>query len=53
MAELQGMETSMRGGALESNREEPGRMHLVRRCRLFEGISDSDQAAVSPQAEAG
>lgn len=41
------------GGALESNGEEPGRMHLVKRWRWFKGIADSDQAAVSPQAEAG
>lgn len=41
------------GGGKECWREEPGRMHLVKRWRLFKGISDSDQAAVSPQAEAG
>lgn len=40
------------GGGLESNRE-AGRMHLVRRWRWFEGITDSDQAAVCPQAEVG
>lgn len=34
-------------------REELGRMNLVKKWRLFKGISDSDQAAVSPQAEAG
>lgn len=38
---------------MESNREEPGRMHLFMRRRWVKGGADSDQAAVSPQAEAG
>lgn len=37
----------------EEEGEEPGRTHLVRSRRWFEGMADSDQAAVSPQAEAG
>lgn len=42
-----------RGGGGECWREELGRMNLIKKWRLFKGISDSDQAAVSPQAEAG
>lgn len=41
------------GGGVKCWREELGRMNLIKKWRLFKGISDSDQAAVSPQAEAG
>lgn len=41
------------GGGVKCWREELGRMNLIKKWRLFKGISDSDQAAVSPRAEAG